>query len=288
MKLSLSARIAESPKRKDVAETPIESLAPLAATAGFAALSMRASVVSVAAPPARTAAVKALLDRHGLAVSMVTGDVALAANDAGATAAIHDIAPYLDLACALGSGLVRVMLHSDADIPAARRAADMAAERGLTLAHMTHWGTLIETVEDALATVATVGRSNFGVVYEPANLLACGQPFDPDAIRRLAPHLVNVMFQNVREDAASPIAFHSRRRGRIGLTYVPLDDPSGLDARAMIETLREIGYNGWITVHQPLRDGQTAADAVAEAARFFGPLIRQGGRQGETGSAPRA
>ena len=72
MKLSLSVRVAESAKRKDVADLPIEALAPLAKAAGFQALSMRASVVSVTSPPARVQAVKQVLAREGLTVSMVT------------------------------------------------------------------------------------------------------------------------------------------------------------------------------------------------------------------------
>lgn len=273
MKLSLSVRVAEAPKRKDIAESPIEKLAPLARASGFAGLSMRASVVSVNSPPDRVRAVKALLDAQGLAVSMVTGDIGLAANDASATVAIRNIGPYLDLAEGLGCRMVRVMMQSDADIPHARRAADMAAERGMTLAHMTHWGTLIETAEDALQTVERINRPNFGVVYEPANMLACGDEYGAEAIRRMAPHLVNVLFQNVRKDPASPIAFQSNRRGRVAVKYVALDDTTGLDACAMIETLKEVGYDGWFTVHQPLRDGQTVQDSIKEAADFFGPQI---------------
>ena len=47
MKLSLSVRIAESPKRKDIAAVPVETVAHQAKAAGFAGLSMRASVVSI-------------------------------------------------------------------------------------------------------------------------------------------------------------------------------------------------------------------------------------------------
>ncbi len=273
MKLSLSVRVAEEPKRKDVAAMPIEELAPLAKAAGFAGLSMRASVVSVASPAGWVQAVKGLLGQHGLAVSMVTGDIGLAANDASATDAIRGIGPYLDLAARLDCRLVRVMMQSEDDIPFARHAADLAAARGMTLAHMTHWGTLIETADDALRVVRAVGRPGFGVVYEPANMLACADEYGAEAIRRMAPLLVNVMFQNVRKDPDSPLTFRANRHGPVGVRYVAIDDASGLDGRAMIDTLKEVGYDGWITVHQPLREGQTVADSVREAADFFGPLV---------------
>ncbi len=273
MKLSLSVRIAESPKRKDVAAVPIDVLAPRAAALGFDGLSMRASVVSVDSPAERVAEVKRLLDQHGLAVSLVTGDIALAANTADATTALLNITPYLDLAEAMGSRLIRVMAHDAEDIGRMRRAADMAAERDLAIAHQTHWGTLCETVDQALEVVADVGRENFGVTFDPANIMACGGDYGPDAVRRLAPHLFNVFFQNVRLDPGSPITFPSRRMGAAGVRYVPLDDAGGVDVLQIIETLRAVGYDGWFTVHQPLRDGQSVDDAMEEAAGFFRPLI---------------
>lgn len=278
MKLSLSVRIAESAARKDRAALPLETLAPLARAAGFEGLSMRASQLSVDMPPARVAAARRLLEGEGLAVSMVMGNVALAANTPDAPAALRDIGPHLDLAAGLGARLVRVMMHGAADIPFAQLAADMAAGRGLALAHQTHWGTLCETADDALATVRAVDRANFGITYEPANLLACGGPHGADAIARLAPHLSNVYFQNVRLAPAGSHVFRTRRRGPVALDYVALDDPRGFDWGALVGALRDAGYDGWISVHQPLRMGQTAEDAIAEAARVFRPLV-----QGRTG-----
>jgi len=273
VKLSLSVRIAETVARKDTAALPLEQLAPLARVNGFQGLSMRASAVSVASPPERVRQVKTLLDRLGLSVSMVMGNVALAANTPDATDALRDIAPHLDLAEALGASLVRIMTQSEADMPHLRRAADAAAERGLTLAHQTHWGTLCETVDQAIELVRTVGRRNFGITYEPANLRACGGPYGPDAIARLAPHLVNVYFQNVRHDENGSHVFRTRLRGPVTLDYVALDDPRGIDVRPLVAALREAGYDGWFSVHQPLRDGQTVPQAVDEAARVFRPLI---------------
>jgi len=273
MKLSLSVRIAESAARKDRAAMPLEELAPLARAAGFEGLSMRASALSVATPPARVAAARRMLDREGLAVSMVMGNVALAANTADAPEALRDIGPHLDLAEGLGARLVRVMMHGAADIACAQRAADLAAERGLALAHQTHWGTLCETVDDALASVRAVDRPNFGITYEPANLLACGGPYGTDAVARLAPHLANVYCQNVRLAPAGSHVFRTRRRGPVALDYLALDDPRGFDWRALTGALRDAGYDGWITVHQPLRAGQSVAEAVEEAARVFRPLV---------------
>ena len=273
MKLSLSTRIAESSSRKDVAAIPIEELAPLAADAGFAALSMRASVIDVSSETDRRARVRAVLDSAGLGVSMVMGDVPLAANSPEAPQALRNITPYLDLAEALGGSLVRVMMHHDDDVPHAQRAADEARERGMTLSHQTHWGTLCETVEATLETVGKVGRGNFGVTFEPANLLACGSDYGDDAICRLAPHLVNVYFQNLCIDPDGSHSFKTWTKGPVSVRYLALDDPAGLSAANMVRALSNADYDGWITVHQPLRDGQSVNQAVDEAVGVFAPLV---------------
>jgi sugar phosphate isomerase/epimerase len=273
MKLSLSVRIAESPKRKDVAALPIEQLAPLAAAAGFTGMSMRASVVSIDSPPSRVAEVRGLLDGLGLAVSMVTGDLPLAINNAEATRALRGIGLYLDLADGLGCGLLRVMMHGEDDIPAARRAADEAAERGIALSHQMHFGSLFETVDGAMDVLRRVDRPNFGVTFEPANMLACGDPYDAESVKRLSPWLLNVYFQNIRLDPGSPMTFNTRTRGPVNVRYVALDDPSGIDPAPLISALKSIGYDGWFSVHQPDFDGQGVDKAVREAADLFRPML---------------
>ena len=273
MALSLSVRIAESPRRKDVAAVPIEVLAPRAQAAGFAGLSMRASVVCVRSPTSRVRRVRALLDRLGLRVSMVTGDLPLAINDAAATIALHGVTPYLNLAEGLGCSLLRVMMHHEDDIAAARRGADEAAERGMTLSHQMHWGSLFETVDGALDVLAKVGRDNFGVTYEPANMLVNGAAQGRSAVERLAPYLRNVYFQNIALDPASAMIWRSRRRGPVGVRYLSLADRSGIDGQALIEALRRVGYDGWFCVHQPLAVGEDVDAAIRDAAALFLPML---------------
>ena len=273
MKLSLSTRITESSSRKDIAAIPFEDLAPLVAFSGFKGVSMRASVISIHSSEERRAEIRNTLDRCNLVVSMVMGDVPLATNSPDATQAVRGITPYLNLAADLGCTLIRVMLHDERDIPFAKRAADEAAERGMVLSHQIHWGTLCETIENAIETARSVDRENFGITYEPANLLACGEDYGPNAIELLVPHLVNVYFQNVRFSNTGGHTFWTRARGPVSLDYVALDDPTGLDAHLIIETLQLYGYQDWFTVHQPLRDGQSVAEAVQEAAAIFGPVV---------------
>ena len=268
MKLALSVRIAEPPRQKDVQAIALGELARLARQAGFEGLSIRASLVSVESSPAAVAEVRRALDAHQLEASMSTGDLALAANNQAAPASLRNIEPYLDLAAALGAPLVRVMLHEQADIEPARRAAELAHARGLTLCQQCHWGSLAETLEEAIALVAAVDHPAFKITYEPANLLACGHRPQGADIALLGDALRNVYFQNIVLDAQSPIRFASRRRGSIGVRFVSLLEAGDVDIDAIARALIGTDYRGWFTVHQPLLPGQEVAAAITEAGEF--------------------
>ena len=274
MKPALSVRIAEQPRRKDRIAVSFERLAALAAEAGFEGLSLRASVVAVDSDASQRAQVREVLERHRLAASMVTGDLALAANSAAAPQCLADIEPYLDLAEALGCDLLRVMVHGADDLKRLSLAADAAAARGMRLAQQCHWGSMAETVDDALALVDAVARSNVGITFEPANLMACGSDYQGDAVRRLGPHLANVYFQNLRLASESPVRFASRARGDVGVEFLPLADGRGIDIGPVVEALRDVGYRGWFTVHQPCLADQSVEEAVASAGRFVDRWLR--------------
>ena len=98
MQLSLSVRIAEDFKVKDRTRMDFGELARMAARCGYDAICMRASQAGVRTEAGRLKGMRAQLDELGLGVTMVTGDVPLAANDENAGLALRDIGPYLDLA----------------------------------------------------------------------------------------------------------------------------------------------------------------------------------------------
>jgi sugar phosphate isomerase/epimerase len=273
MRLSLSVRIAELENRKDHAFMPIEELAPLARAVGFAGLSMRASVVSVDSPPERVAEVRRVLDASGLAVSMVTGDVALAANRGDVARILREPGPYVALARALGCDLLRVMVRSDEEIDLLRAACDMVAEQGIRFAHQTHWYTLLETVDGALDVVKRVDRPSFGLTFEPANLMLCGSEYGRRAIERLAPYLFNAYFQNMRIVGGGPVVWRPTNGDPVAAEYAPVGDHTAIDVRETIATLRDVGYDGWFTVHQPLQPGETVEHAIRSSRAALADLI---------------
>ena len=274
MKLSLSARVAEKFHAKREANMTLEQLAALATRHGYCGLCMRASQVGVHSSPETIAAARALLDRYALGVSMLTGDFPIPENSDQGPDALRNITPYLDLAEQLGAPLLRVCLKKDQDIAWACRAADEAAERGLRLAHQCHTRSLFEEVERSLQVLARIGRANFGLIYEPANLELCGQPYEFATIRRFAPHLFNVYLQNQLLTAAGPDRLETWCRGEVRFRQIPLWAEEGIDFAPLLDALRAVGYEGYVTVHQASAELGIEAAARESACYLKGLLAR--------------
>ena len=272
MKLSLSIRIAEEFAAKDKALMPFEELARLASDIGYDALCMRASQAGIETPPERRLEMRSLLDDLGLGVTMVTGDISIAANDSNASAALRNIDPYLDLADDFGSPLARVMITDESDIEHARRAALRAAARGIRLAHQTHVGTLLETVDEAVGVAERVGAAGFGITVEPANLLAAGDACGPAEIDLLAPYLVNVYLQNQKIDDDGDTVI-KLRDSSVHMRNLPLDAGEGINLESLFKGLEKVGYDGPVTVHQSAIGGLPIEASARRYYELLAPFI---------------
>ena len=269
MKLALSVRVAEGFGDKRRATASLDDLARIATDNGYAALCMRASQLGTHSPPDQVRRGRRTLDAAGLAVSMVTGDFPIPENDdVQGPQALRDIGPYLDLAEALGSDLLRMCMKSDDDIPHAQRAADQAAERGLRLAHQCHTRSLFEEVDRSLDVLSAIDRPNFGLIYEPANLDHAGQEYGAPTIRRFAPHIVNVYLQNHRVHPQGADSMGTWCRGAVPFDHVPMWEP-GLPFGAILAALADVGYDGYVTVHQAFASLSGPAEAAARTADYL-------------------
>lgn len=269
MQLALSVRVAESFANKRVADIALPELAQIAKAAGYVALCMRASQVGVHSTPEQIAQARQTMDAAGLAVSMVTGDFAVPENGAAGPGCLRNMTPYLDLTQALGSNLIRICMKSEEDIPFAQRAADEAAERGIRLAHQSHTQSIFETVAGSLAILQRVGRANFGIIYEPANLALCGEDYGVATLHALQPYLFNVYVQNHAPDPTGTMPTTTWARGQIQSTLRPLDEPGGIDFAQVFDGLRTIGYTGYVTCHQAFGNMLPPAAAAQRSATFL-------------------
>lgn len=275
MILSLSVRIAESFLSKETASMSLGELAPLAAASGYSALCMRGSQVGVHSNPTAVQEAAGVIRKHGLAVTMVTGDFDIVYNNDAGPNCLRHIEPYLHLALALNAPLIRVALKTEEDLPWAQRAADAAAERGLRLVHQCHTQSLFETVESIEQTLRRIGRSNFGLVYEPANLELCGQNYRRETLRRLAPWIFNVYLQNQVLKPNGKLALPTWCRGPVAFDLIPIPQPGGIDFAAVFEGLAAIGYRGPVTVHQARNEEESLPDAIRKTSAYLIELARR-------------
>ena len=268
----MSVRIAEAPCKTKL-NVPFGDLVALAREFGYAAICMRASAGGIGTPLRELEKMHDQIATSGLGVSMVTADVDVPVNNERGPQSLRNIGPSLDVAEALGCDLIRVCLKMEADIEPAQRAADLAARRGIRLAHQCHTATLFETVDGILRTLAAIGRRNFGLIYEPANLLLCGESYGRETILRLAPHVMNVYVQNHRLDPVGPVKQETWCRGLQRFHHLPIWESGGIDFPEIITALREAGYVGGVTVHQAyaeIMDPHEAAERSAVYLRTLG------------------
>ena len=273
MKLSLSVRVAEKFQDKREASMTLHELSELAVAEGYDALCMRASQLGINSSADCVSAARGHLDECGLAVSMVTGDFAIPENSTEATLALRCITPHLDLVEALGADLMRVTMKHDEDVVWAQRAADEAGERGLRLAHQCHTSSLFERVDESIEVLRKIGRPNFGIIYEPANLELCGEDYGFETLRKLQPHLFNVYLQNqqLKENGQHKLPTWTRGEARFDL--ITLWEEGGVDFPAIMDALQEIGYEGYVTVHQAFEGLGGPRRAARESVRYLRSLL---------------
>ena len=265
MQLSLSVRIVEAACKTKL-NLPFAELVSIAAEMGYDAVCMRASAGGVQTPLDELRRMRETVEAHGLHVSMVTADFDVPLNNANGPNSLRDIGPSLDVAEALGCNLLRVCLKKDDDIPHAREAAKRAADRGIRLAHQCHTTSIFEQVKQILTNLEAIGQPNFGLIYEPANLMLCGENYGFDTLGHLAPHMMNAYIQNHRLDPDGPVSLPTYCRGEVYFHHLPLWENGGVDSVAVFYGLREIDWSGHFTIHQA--EGiETAEDARAYAKR---------------------
>ena len=272
MKLSLSVRVAESFSDKRNTTMTIDELIALATGIGYEALCMRASQVGTHTAAETVAEVREKIDAAGLKVSMVTGDFAVPSNNEEGPMLLRNITPYLDLADALGSKLIRVCMKKDEDIAFAQKSADEAAERGIRLAHQSHCASLFETVDGSLEVLQKIDRPNFGIIYEPANWFIADEDYGIESIRKMKPYLFNFYIQNHRltPDGETPVT--TWKKGPVPVDHIGVWESGGVDVDAVFDAMHEVGYEGYLTVHQAFGNIMPVEEAVRRSFEHLKPL----------------
>ena len=269
MKISISSRITEQSDNKEKSFLSLDNFIKLASKNKFDGVSLRPSMISNNSSEYLVNQAQKLFNVNNMKVSMITSNIHVAKNDKLASDILRNITPSLDLAEKLKTSLIRIMIKNSDDIFYARKALDEAKERNLKLLQQTHWGTLAETLDETVTLIKTINRKNFGITFEPANLMACGSDFNKNALNQLLPHTENFYFQNIILDKKGKHVFPTIHNGDVRVKYISLDNSKGINIFSFLDFLREKKYDKWFTIHQPLLEEQTVEIAIENASKLF-------------------
>jgi sugar phosphate isomerase/epimerase len=219
----------------------------LAREGGYDAVELRATQLPAGTARAEAERLRRVADELGLSVSCCSPP-GVTADAAG----LERLEPFAGLARALGCEYLKVRVPPGCgDVDWLRQACDRLQPHGLTLLAQTHTGGPFETIASCLETLARIGRENFGLQYDPANLFEAQQEYGEAAVRRLGPHLRQLSIQSVRlaRPEEPEVWEHAGRCYRRCL----LDEPGALDYASVFRGLRAIGFDGCVTLNEPKR-----------------------------------
>jgi len=305
IKLSLSGRISEPIGQVDnLKPLTYDEFLSIAKSTGYDAICLRPLQCSISTPLEEMVEMARKTREAGLKVSMVTCDGDQPPNNDCSPFALLNIAPRLSMAEIFGAKLIRCQIKKSEQLGWAQRACDEAKERGLSIVHLSHPGSLFSTVDDAIDSLKKINRPNFGLTYEPVNWMDYPKGYGPDVIKSVAPWIVNVYSQNQRVlqagtpvVAAQPVGVGALQAsvetcvvaaGRGGARpprggsaqggsssaagrNLALWEEGGINFDAVFQGLHEIGYTGYFTVHSRTSQGITPKNLATKSFAFLKP-----------------
>jgi sugar phosphate isomerase/epimerase len=263
MKLCLSARAFQG--GRGTYTISIEALIGLARETGYDGITLRQGQLDQTTSDQEADRIRGLLEAAGMPCSFVTG---IPAADDATLAALCRI---VDRAALVGAPVVQPPVRDAAQVSWIQRAADYAATRGIALAPQLHNRSLHENVELAADLVDQVGRPNFGITFEASHLLLQDSALrDGAAVAALGQRIKSVCVQNYR--LAPGEADAGQYEGHPFKSALP-GDPRGVDLPGVFAALKQIGYDGFVTVMAGSHPGVENRDVFAQYARLLRPLL---------------
>ena len=235
MELALSGFLFEEGYSSQSLEFP--EFCGVAQGAGYDGVELRRTQVDPQASAGRRRAMRRMVEDHGLRVICLTAR----GMPAGGGERDAFFARYLGLCADLGCGLLK--LGGEPEWLCG--AADIAQQKGVSLATNNHVSGHLETVVGTRAHLAAVDRPGYGLLYDPLHLRLTAQDY-VGCIPELSARTRNVLVHSVRK-ARHGEAPEVERDGRGWVKCLP-DDAGAQDWPAVLAAFRRAGYDGLVTV----------------------------------------
>jgi sugar phosphate isomerase/epimerase len=121
--------------------------------------------------------------------------------------------------------------------------ADLAARHGVKALVELHHRTIVPSGSAARRFLDGLDPANVGAIYDAGNMVIEGWEHPRTALEALGPYLAHVHLKNARWIPGETLADGTIRWES---AFCPI--PEGVaDMRSVMRSLRQVGYNGWIT-----------------------------------------
>ncbi|GFZ89101.1 hypothetical protein GCM10008018_39130 [Paenibacillus marchantiophytorum] len=216
----------------------------------------------------RIKGIKALAADLGLEIPVLAGYMGgfSTASDQECEQAFDDFNRLLDMGGELGSSMIRVapggpnafLAHDYHYAKAAHwlnKCAEAAQEYQIKLVLEIHNQSLVETVDSSLKLLHLIEHDHVGMIHDAGNMYITETDYGRDSIVNLGKHLFHVHVKDeirVAEVGAPGTFLNLTHRGEEGFLQSRLGEGAA-DHQPMFDALKEVGYNGWITLecHAP-------------------------------------
>jgi sugar phosphate isomerase/epimerase len=262
MKLTLSGRIVETAQGSAISVT---DFIRMARQTGYDAIDLRYSQFGPDAPEALLKQIEQALDETGIEVALM---------NAGGITNEESLQALLKIAAAarrLRCDAIRI----SGPVEMCRKAADAVAPKGIRLCSQIHTGGEYETVALTKETLAKVGRGNFGIIVEPANLMLASQPYDRAALSPIDGSVFGVNIQSLilvgPNDQGNALSLKDGTK--VYYKRVPLGQNKQFNLDSFFAGLKGIGFGGFVNVLEPLDPAVESSIVARRTAETLRPKL---------------
>ena len=240
-------------------EHPFESALEGIRAAGFEHFALLRhggkQLISPDSTPEEVDEIAGVVKRSGLGFTMIPNFIRLNDSDEEALAATNRQIDHCKRVGGRGSVLLEMGINKpplyERYYSMMRKAAEHAAEQGVTIAIKPHGG-FSRTAEGTMDAVKRVDHPHYRIAYDPGNLLADPSGTPEEFVKRMAPLTVAVCIKDARVSGEQRVMV-TPGEGRT-------------DFRAIFLALREAGFEGPAAV-ETLADGAKTVEEIDASAK---------------------
>ena len=145
---------------------------------------------------------------------------------------------------------------------------DYAAQYGIRLSIENHFGTMTTTAHRTMEVIKAIGHPNVGVLYDQANLAFFPAEEYEEALALQKDHIFYVHVKDLVYRGGKPQKFRSDSVSHISeeirTVYSRFRGDGVLDWPAILRGLRDIGYDGWLSLEYERRWGKQDLPVATE------------------------